>query len=210
MAANGSRYEQLCVRFVTALALMLGYSVKTEAGNEGWKLTDNPQAPDIRIFKREQDLHRNDGKPPRVVLVPQGGPIVSPDQVGPFKDPQSNQLIKIVRVRQFSIQVYCWGQDSEQSEDLMHNAINAFQGTRAGSAHDSANGAHNAVNFSSEVWEDQKPGEGGPETYGSQISFLATFQILVTTKPQLLTNVTHVAHVHNTVTLLDDTENVAL
>ena len=172
-----------------------------ERSDEGYRLTGQPAIPDVRICYREQDRHRNDS-PPRIVIVPRGGDILPPDRaIGSLKDPVTLQAIKHIRLRMFGMQVYCWGSSIAQAEDLVHNALLAFE-----SIGDSGGGTGGAdVQFGSEIWESQLDGEGGQKTLGYLISFVATVGIQVTTHPQKLV---HVQHVKLTITELDQSQEI--
>lgn len=179
-----SRYWQLVQCFGQVLAAQQLQTLVQLPGNLGWSLRHpDPasQVPDIRLGYREEVLHEQ-GAPPRVVCIAQGGPIVPPDQVGGGRNKDGTTRAKNERTRQFTLKVYVWGQDDEQSENLLHNAILAFQ-----HCFSDAPQPGKAPEFGVELWEDQQTGEGGQETYGSLISFPVQFEINVTDAPQPLT-----------------------
>lgn len=186
-----SQYEQLVENAARQLAAFYGYQIVTPcAGGFDLSSTDTTKRT-LRVRSRERDLHANDA-PPRIVFVPQGGEIVGPDRPGPIKS--GGQWVKTIRVRKFTASVHCWGCDFEEAENMMLDAINALEEV-----------AHNSVNFGAEVWEASQPGQGGIQTLGEQISFTATFDLLVTTPPG---NTAHVTHFRATVTTLDSTVEI--
>lgn len=194
-----SFFEHMISIAAANLAAQSGHMVCRLAPGEGWDLVDAPQVageelvPNIIVRSREQDLHVN-AAPPRVVFVAKGGDIDSPDLIGAQKTLVPGKSITAVRVRRFRVQVYCWGIDQGESEALVHATILALHQF------------HNAINFSDEVWEDQQTGEGGPSTLGTQISYIATADIMVTTLPASLTRP---MRVKSEVSLLSNTTEIS-
>lgn len=194
--ASNSRFDQIVAKVCADYATIMGYRsvVPQSEGDDGFLITDGaPQAP-IRVYKGNAAFARNE-RPPRIVFVPVGGEIKSPDIIG-------GKPVACIRVRYFGIRVFCWGGDFEWTESLLHNLILAIEGPPVAN---SPLGAHNAVNFSEEVWTTQLDGQGGDMVMGEQVSFIATYQVQVTTLPDILTRVQHLAM---TVTELDDSEEI--
>ncbi len=195
--ADNSRFGQLCAAFCAAYAAFARYpSVVAEPeGAEGFLITGRPDLADVRVFTRERDLHQAQS-PPVIVLVPKRARIVSPDRVGNQKD-ATGIAETAIRVRKFSVQIYCWGDNNEMAEDLQVNALNALEQF------------HNCSNEDDEVWETEQTGASGQMTYGTQISFMATIDIQVTDAPQGIPRGTvEVAKLHMSVTELGVTEEI--
>ena len=152
--------------------------------NEGFNLVcvdgvTPGDSPDVRVYVREQDRHRNDAAP-CVCCVPLGGDILPPDVTGgaqPITLNGKRVSVQAIRDRVFNTRVYIWGQDRAQAEVLLGQLILAFHGF------------HNAIQFSEEVWEDQQEGQGGPMTAGSMISFLTSIRLMVSDLPTRLVKV---------------------
>lgn len=179
-----SRYWEIVEQFGKLLAAQSGQVLIEQPGNLGWELVSqdpDSQVPTIRLAYREEARHEH-GSPPRIVCVAKGGPIIPPDQVGGRMHALGGERANARRVRVFTINVYVWGQDDGQSDSLLNNSVIAFSHIYS----DSGQPGKGAV-FGDELWEDQQPGAGGQETYGSEISFSVTFEFTVTDAPDELT-----------------------
>jgi hypothetical protein len=184
-----SRYVQIVGDICAQLALQSfatvgqAQTVQREPGDEGFLLCGVDSVPDLRVYYREQDRHRNDA-PPAVCFVPRGGPIVVPDKVGPQKDYDTHRSVYARRRRMFGFEVYVWGQDLEQTEDLVDNLILAIEDISGAGPADTS--------FGDEAWLSQQDGNGGQETLGYEVSFTATIPWQVFSKPHRLVRVQHV------------------
>jgi hypothetical protein len=90
----------------------------------------------------------------------------------------------------FSIQVYVWGADDGQAEDLYVNSLLAWQHMFAVDAANKQPGR--PAEFASETWENEVDGAGGQSTRGWMISYSVMWEINVQDKPNQLTIVREV------------------
>lgn len=119
---------------------------------------------------------------PRITHVALGGGITDTDLVGEGKlvDPETGAQTrdKIVRVREFNILMAIHGQDEEQAEQLLHNAIAAWEVTCSGS-----------LSFADEEWTDQQEGSDGVNRRGTEIRCTLTIRLPVYATPKPLVRV---------------------
>ncbi len=118
--------------------------------------------------RRETEAH---AKPPRVVAVPLGAPVIR-EANRPGDAGYSNQG-RILYVREFDIEWYCHARrsgsdtlDFAQAEDLLSRTVKAIR-----------NVCHNSVRFADEDWRDQREGEDGYERDGSLIVVRSTIDL---------------------------------
>jgi hypothetical protein len=176
-----STFFQLVTAFATAIAAQNGQTLVQQPGNTGWKCQGVPSVPDIAIGYRRQALSAND-KPPRITCVALGGDIVPVTQPG---GPNRNW-----RTRMFTIQVYVWGADDAQAEDLYINSLLAWQHMFAVDAPNKQPGR--PATFSAERWENEVDGAAGQSIRGWMISYSVMWEITVQDKPNTLTIVREV------------------
>ncbi len=185
-----STFVQIVEQVALALAAQSGQTAVRQPGSGGWTLQGlMPATPDVRVRYRRQDLSANDS-PPRVVIVAVGGDIVPPDQVGGVN--------RNWRTRVFGMQVFCWGQDDGQTEDLFTNTMLAFQ-------HLTSDGGQpgKPPKFSKENWDSEQD-EAGQATRGWMISFSVSLEITVKDRPLELLTV--VREIDNALALTHPTE----
>lgn len=120
---------------------------------------------------------------PRITHVGLGGVVTDTDLVGEGKiintETGAQSRDKIVRVREFNILMAVHGQDEEQAEQLLHNAIAAWEVTTSGS-----------LSFSDEEWTDQQEGADGANRRGTEIRLTLTIRMPVYATSKPLTRVT--------------------
>lgn len=118
---------------------------------------------------------------PRITHVALGGDITDTDLVGEGKivsTEGAESRDRIVRVRVFNILMAVHGQNEEQAEQLLHNAIAAWESTASGS-----------LSFSEEEWTDQQEGADGANRRGTEIRCTLTIRLPVYAHPKPLTRV---------------------
>jgi hypothetical protein len=130
-----SRFAQLVTEFTTIL---------------------NDSSVKILSGRKEQDSTKN---APRIVCIPLGGPIESPDKVGGELLPNGKRATRIAQ-RRFKVEVECWGKDEETAEALYLNALNAWRKM-----------THASIEFGEEDWPSQEAGSDGRDKAGEIIKF---------------------------------------
>jgi hypothetical protein len=88
------------------------------------------------------------------------------------------------------MQVYVWGADDAQTEDLYVNSLLAWQHMFAADAPNKQPGA--APIFAAETWESEVEGVAAQSTRGWMISYTVTWQLNVQDRPNQLTIVREV------------------
>lgn len=120
-----SQLETYFAQFVTALG----------ADDE-----DHPLYEKVHFGRKFVDRNQD---APRIVVWRSSGQIVAPDKVGmgSFVVGDATIRSRVIATRKSTIQVYCHGQTDEQTEELLHNAIQAWR-----------NLTHNDMRFGQEDW----------------------------------------------------------
>ncbi len=120
-----SLLEQYIAQFITALG----------ADNEAHALYG-------RIYFGRKYVEKNQDAP-RIVIWRGSGSIDAPDQVGMGLIQVGSETVRsrVIATRKSNIVVYCHGRTDEETEDLLHNAIQAWRKV-----------AHNDVRFGQEDW----------------------------------------------------------
>lgn len=85
----------------------------------------------VTIAVGAKELHRNDS-PPRIVFERVGGPIEMTRDIG-RQDTGATAATRALLTRNLALRVHCWGEDEDQAEDLMHNALVAMRSATLGS-----------------------------------------------------------------------------
>lgn len=144
--------------------------------------TANLNDPTVSCTKGRRALAQGESLP-RITHVGLGGNVTDTDLVGEGviinDDTGSKSRDRIVRVREFNILMAVHGQDEEQAEQLLHNAIAAWESTASGS-----------LSFSDEEWTDQQEGADGANRRGTEIRLTLTIRMPVYATAKPLTNVT--------------------
>lgn len=86
--------------------------------------------PAVTVAIGRKELHRNDA-PPRVVFVRKGGPITATQEIG--RQDIGGQSTTQIHQRELSCDVYCWGSDEDETEQLLHNVVVAMRRAILGS-----------------------------------------------------------------------------
>ena len=133
-------------------------------------------ASNVVMGRRETASHR---AAPSLVLIPEGGPIVSPDRVG-ASEVSTGSKVRIIALRQCTIEVQCHGRTEEETEDLLHTAYRAVRTI----LHSSWSGE------GQELWPDQDDGADGFARHGRLAAFTFTWHIPIYDESKPLTVIT--------------------
>lgn len=145
---------------------------------------------------------------PFVVGVPLGAPeIKEADRIGggTFLDDANTQQARIVLVRQFRIEWWCFGAPTNPQRAPDYTTAELTYLTTLLTIR---NLWHNSVQFSDEEWLDQKPQGDGFERSGTTITFVSTVQIPIYDTPETAVSLTGTPKIVTTVTLGTETVTV--
>lgn len=130
--------------------------------------------PSVRftLGRKERDRHQ---KPPRVAVLPVGGPLESPDRVGRQDLGEIDEgATRTLFDRKQQTLVQCWGVDFDSTEQLLHNVIAAIRASALGS-----------VRLVSHEWISETEGVAGDDLDGdcAQIECEVIFPVTDAIKP---------------------------
>ncbi len=126
----------------------------------------DPALTDQTVLAHARNLHSNIS-PPRVTVVPAGGPIESPDNPGHGKLEDGTRA-RILLHRRSTYHVYCEGQTDGQTETLLHNVLRVLR-----------NKYLTGAIFGKETWLTGDPNVDGYVMEGTAVWFEMTLVIPV-------------------------------
>lgn len=85
-------------------------------------------AVDVAIGRKELVRHE---QPPRIVFVPRGGSIGSTTEIG--RRDVGDFSTRTLHERALRCEIYCWGRDFGETEQMLHNAVVALRRAALGS-----------------------------------------------------------------------------
>lgn len=86
---------------------------------------DDPALTFANVLAQARNLHSN-VSPPRVTVVPIGGPILTPDNPGHGKLADGTRA-RILLHRRSKYEVYCEGRTDDETETLLHNVLRVLR-----------------------------------------------------------------------------------
>jgi hypothetical protein len=123
------------------------------------------------------------GEYPRVVWVCEGGAITAAEYMGGRPQANPGRRVRQLYTDSMAVQLHVWGEDVENTRDIMHRLIAAIWQQ-----------AHGSVQFGSYRWVTQEEERGEFATHGQKVILEATFSIPVSERADTLTEVASQTH----------------
>jgi hypothetical protein len=136
--------------------------------------------PIVAVERTRKEIVRH-AAPPRIVVVPTGGTIGPTQEIG--RRDITNNATRSLYQRNLRCEVYCWGRDRSEAEDLLHNVVVALH-----------HGAQGSYQLGAEEWINEREDRFSDLLHGEMIMLEAILEVPINDELKTLKPISDFSH----------------